>query len=71
MSTVEEIEQAIEQLPPREQTRLTAWLLKRDREKWDRQMNKDAAAGRLDFLFEEAEVERKAGKLRDWPPTKK
>lgn len=70
MSTVEEIERAIEQLPPQDVTKLTAWLLKRDNEEWDRQRNKDAAAGRLNFLFEEAEAERKAGELRDWPPTK-
>jgi hypothetical protein len=31
-------------------------------------MDEDAAAGRLDFLFEEVQAECKSGKLRDWPP---
>ena len=30
-------------------------------------VEQDAASGKLDFLFEEAERERAAGKLRDWP----
>ncbi len=68
MSTVEEIERAIERLPSQDVTRLAGWLLKRDNEAWDRQMNEDAAAGKLEFLFDEAETERKAGTLRDWPP---
>jgi len=31
-------------------------------------MDQDAAAGKLDSLFEEAAAERQYGKLRDWPP---
>ena len=34
------------------------------------QMDEDAAAGKLDFLFDEADRERKAAKLRDWPEEK-
>jgi hypothetical protein len=30
-------------------------------------MEEDAASGKLDFLFQEAERERAAGTLRDWP----
>ena len=30
-------------------------------------MDKDAASGKLDRLFEEAESERAKGTLRDWP----
>jgi hypothetical protein len=33
-------------------------------------MEDDSKSGRLDFLFEEAEKERNAGKLRDWPLTR-
>jgi len=71
MNTVEDIERAIEGLPPAEATRLAAWLLKRANAEWDRQMQKDGAAGRLDFLFVEADAEREAGTLRDWPPAAK
>ena len=34
---------------------------------WAKQIKADAASGKLDFLFEEAERERAAGTLRDWP----
>jgi hypothetical protein len=27
----------------------------------------DSASGKLDFLFDEVEAERKAGLLREWP----
>jgi hypothetical protein len=33
-------------------------------------MDQNAAAGRLDFLFEEADAERTTGQLHDWPPAK-
>lgn len=67
MSTVEEIEAAIARLPKDEFWRLTDRLLAQRNAEWDRQIEEDAAAGRLDFLYEEAEAEQKAGRLRDWP----
>jgi hypothetical protein len=65
MSTVEEIERAVEQLAPEDFARLSAWIDARRHAQWTRQMDRDAAAGRLDFLFEEAEAERAAGQLHD------
>jgi hypothetical protein len=62
-----EIKQLATQLPPEELTALTAFLVKRDQSAWDDQMEKDAASGKLDRLFEEAESERTNGPLRDWP----
>ena len=70
MSTVEEIERAAEQLAPADFDRLVPWINRCHHEQWTRQMDRDAAAGKLDFLFEEAETERQAGQLRDWPPAK-
>jgi hypothetical protein len=67
MSTVQEIEEAIAQPPKKEFWELTDRLLVRRNAEWDRQIEEDAAAGRLDFLYEEAEADRKAGRLRDWP----
>ena len=58
MITVEEIEQAAERLAPSDFDRLAAWISARYHELWSRQMEKDAAAGKLDFLFNEAEAER-------------
>ena len=62
-----EIKQLATQLPPEELTALTAFLVKRDQSAWDDQMDKDAASGKLDRLFEEAESERANGTLREWP----
>jgi hypothetical protein len=70
MSTVEKIERAAEQLAPADFDRLVPWINRCHHEQWTRQMDQDAAAGKLDFLFEEAETERQAGQLRDWPPAK-
>lgn len=67
MATVEEIEQAIERLAPTDFSRLATWVAARDQERWTRQMDRDAEAGKLDFLFAEADAERRAGNLRDWP----
>jgi hypothetical protein len=57
MSTVQEIERAIERLSDEEIAELRAWL-------WDRDIEKDAAAGRLDALAEEALQEHQSGKTR-------
>ena len=70
MATVEEIEQAIEQLAPMDLARLATWVTARHHEEWTRQMDRDAQAGKLDFLFAEAEAERRADTLRDWPEEK-
>jgi hypothetical protein len=67
MNTVEEIEQAAEQLAPSDFDRLASWVSGRYHDLWTRQMERDAAKGRLDFLFNEADAEREAGQLRDWP----
>jgi hypothetical protein len=37
---------------------------------WDRQMAKDAASGKLDFLVEEARTAVREETLRDWPKPK-
>ena len=67
MTTVEEIEQAAEQLAPSDFDRLASWVSARYHELWKRQMDSDATVGKLDFLFDEAAAERQTGHLRDWP----
>ncbi|MBV8847261.1 MAG: hypothetical protein JO307_31010 [Bryobacterales bacterium] len=66
---VEEIEAAIAQLPPDEFRRLAQWLHAREQSTWDSRIDADAASGKLDFLFDEAEDEAIKGTLREWPPT--
>jgi hypothetical protein len=48
---------------------LLTWLLDLD-DDWDRQMGRDAVAGKLDFLIEEARTAVREETLRDWPKPK-
>ena len=50
---------------------MAEWLAEFLADEWDKQIEADAKSGKLDFLFEEAEAERKAGTLREWPDDKK
>ncbi|MGO8763643.1 MAG: hypothetical protein ACLQSR_00735 [Limisphaerales bacterium] len=68
MNTVEEIERAVERLTPSDFDRLAAWVSARRHELWKRQMERDAEAGKLDFLFNEAATERQAGLLHGYLP---
>jgi cytochrome c553 len=52
-----EIKSAVRELSPKELAELAAFISKQDNAAWDTQMEQDAASGKLDFLFEEAERE--------------
>jgi hypothetical protein len=54
MSTIQEIEDAIRQLSPEDLAAFRAWFAEFDAGLWDRQMEVDISAGRLDALAEEA-----------------
>lgn len=62
MSTVQEIEEAIEKLPREEVFRLTDWLSTRFSDLWDRQIEEDVSAGLLDDFAAEAIAEHRSGK---------
>ncbi len=64
MATVEEIQQAIISLPKGEYIRLVRWLREYDWEEWDREIEEDAASGKLDFLAEKALEAKAKGELR-------
>ena len=64
MTTVKEIQTAIESLPQKEYKRLMEWIREREAERWDEQIAQDSEAGKLDFLIEEALAEKNAGTLR-------
>jgi len=65
MTRLEELERAIASLPEEEYRILRCWFLERDWEKWDGQIEEDSAAGKLDFLGNEAREAKKGGKLKD------
>lgn len=64
MSTVKEIQSAIESLPHKEYMQLISWIHERDWKEWDKQLEDDAASGKLDFLVKEAMEEKKNRTLK-------
>jgi hypothetical protein len=61
--TNEDIEKAIEQLPPRELARLRAWFEAFDAKQFDAAIERDAEADKLNSLAEEALAAHRAGLL--------
>jgi hypothetical protein len=62
MSKIEKIEQEIQALSPEELAQFRAWFLEYDWALWDRQIERDAEAGRLDDLAARALRDHSAGK---------
>ena len=65
MTTAEDIEKAIEQLPPQELARFRAWFEAFDADRFDAAIERDANAGRLDAFSEDALAAYRAGQSRD------
>jgi len=65
MSTVAEIIEAVKQLDERQKGEFLEKLADVDfDDAWDRQINADANAGRLDHLWEEARADIAAGRVK-------
>jgi hypothetical protein len=67
MSTVVEIENAIRQLPKTEFWKLAEWFDHEKTVSWEDQMDADAKAGKLDFLFEEGRASLADKTSVPWP----
>jgi len=65
MSTVEEIERAVSQLPPDELARFRAWFEAFEAARFDEKIERDAEKGKLDRLAEEALAEFRKGNARE------
>ena len=65
MGNVKSIEKAVEALPPSELAEFRRWFAEFDAEAWDRQIEQDAANGKLDGLAAEAQVDFHAGAARE------
>jgi hypothetical protein len=63
--TTEDIEKAVEQLPPRELARFRAWFEAFEARQFDAAIERDARAGKLDALAEEALAEHRGGGSRE------
>ena len=64
MTNVERIEEQIRKLSVQEFAQLRDWILEQDWAAWDRQIEADARAGRLEDLAKEALEDHKAGRTR-------
>ena len=62
MGKIEKIEQEVQALSPDELAKFRAWFLEYDWAAWDRQLERDAQAGRLDELAARALRDHAAGK---------
>jgi hypothetical protein len=65
MGNVKSIEKAIEALPPSELAEFRHWFAEFDATAWDRQIERDAAAGKLDQLAAEAIADFRTGSARE------
>jgi len=65
MSTIEEIEAAVRRLSAQELDAFRAWFAEFDAAAWDRQIERDIAAGRLDALADEALDDLRQGRCTD------
>lgn len=63
--TVEQLQVEIEALPESDFARLRQWFIDRRWERWDRQVEFDVAAGKLDFLLDEAASAKTQSLLRE------
>jgi hypothetical protein len=62
--TVEDIEEAITQLPQNQLRKFRSWYEKYDAQAWDEQIERDSAEGKFDTLAEAAIADHEAGKSR-------
>jgi hypothetical protein len=65
MRTVEDIEQALAELPPDKLAEFRAWFETFDAARFDESIERDAKAGRLDRLAEQAVTDFRAGRARE------
>ncbi|MCB2262827.1 MAG: hypothetical protein LGR52_07810 [Candidatus Thiosymbion ectosymbiont of Robbea hypermnestra] len=65
MMILETIETEIQNLSTKDLSEFRRWFLAFDANTWDAQIEKDAAAGKLDALAEEALYEYRSGKVTE------
>ena len=65
MRRVEEIESRVKELSPQELAAFGDWFWQFDSERWDRQIEADVSAGRLDHLADTALEQHRNGESSD------
>jgi hypothetical protein len=64
MTKLEKLEREIESLPPQDVHALGEWLDELREQLWDKQIERDAHAGKLDRLIAEARADIAAGRVK-------
>jgi hypothetical protein len=65
MTKVESLEKEVEKLTREELAAFRDWFIEHDWQAWDRQLEEDVAAGKLDKLAAEALAEFERGETRE------
>ncbi len=65
MSEVEKIEQSIQKLSQEEFAKLRAWFIEFESRIWDKNIETDLQAGRLDGIISDSLSEYNSGKTRE------
>lgn len=65
MPTLEDIERAASELPQEQLARFRAWFEEFEATRFDQRIERDAKAGRLDRLAEQALSDFRAGRIRE------
>jgi hypothetical protein len=63
--SVKELERAVTELPSQELAEFTAWFEEFVADQWDRQIEADVAAGKLDHLAKQADEDFEAGRCTE------
>ncbi|RWD69444.1 hypothetical protein [Mesorhizobium sp.] len=64
MTKLEQIEKSVAELSPEELKAFAAWFEALQADLWDKQIEADAKAGRLEKLAEQALADHRAGRTR-------
>jgi hypothetical protein len=62
--TISDIQKAIQELPEKEQWKFKEWLDEFMADQWDREIERDAALGKLDKLMKKVDADIDAGRCK-------
>lgn len=65
MTTVDDIKDAVSKLPPGDLARFRAWFEAFEEAHFDKKIERDAEAGKLDGLAEQAAADYRQGRARE------
>ena len=63
--SIQELEQAVTELPPKELARFRTWFDEFDAQVWDKQWEADAESGKLETIAERALNDYRADKAKE------